>query len=327
MQKLTDAELALLTEAQKEAYEKQMHEYQQREAFVERLEYLEKVKLPQPKPKMKPVKIIKPPAFTPIVSLDEDDAENTEVSRQEKVSILRKYKVKVLPAVTMPNTKHKKITVPQYMVKPSHVHVVSPAAVACIMADKPKLTKLPIAPVARVKEKKVTISDFRVKPLQRVIASAPKGCGKLVKAKITIPERTVITAPAVSIKKDSSSFKIKPLTRKTVTAPNVERKIKDYTVTKTVGLSVKPPVVKHEAVSFKIQPHTVKLPKPAGKVTIVPMKPPVQVKCTVASPHTVAYTEKPMDLKKVEIPHLECPKDTEQRCQDTLAVIMKQLRG
>ena len=41
MQKLTDAELALLTEAQKEAYEKQMHEYQQREAFVERLEYLE----------------------------------------------------------------------------------------------------------------------------------------------------------------------------------------------------------------------------------------------------------------------------------------------
>ena len=68
MQKLTDAEIALLTEAQKEAYEKQVHEYQQREEFVERLEYLEKVKLPQPKPKMKPVKIIKPPAFTPTIS-------------------------------------------------------------------------------------------------------------------------------------------------------------------------------------------------------------------------------------------------------------------
>ena len=124
---LSEKELALLSEKERQIYETEYKEYSERKAFVERLEYLDGVKFPKVKPKKPSIKRIKSPDISvkmnePFRAVQPESLRDGKLfsrtsGKQFTPPVIGDAKVTGIPAVTLPKAE-KRRSVEEYRLKP-----------------------------------------------------------------------------------------------------------------------------------------------------------------------------------------------------------------
>lgn len=258
---LSQEEIAVLNEHEKRAYEQAYQEYLERTAFVERLEQLDKVRMPQVSVKRKGIKKIKPPVIPTMKT--QDFTVNPEMGvnllnaakmitrttdNNAKLSAQVNYRVS-LPNVLIsaPETVKASEITPFVIIKSACVPIAEPSAIKCEIqrfnASSPEIESVTMPELTEV-----VIEDYSINGIPSVKTEAPP-----------LPQVNSIlnfTASLPSIE---------------VAVPNVESlKIKEYKTSQLVAKTVETPIVDYtepevQAVKLPVVP----IPNPHGIPNVI----------------------------------------------------------
>ena len=231
---LSQEEIAVLNEHEKRAYEHAYQEYLERTAFVERLEQLDKVRMPQVSVKRKGIKKIKPPVIPTMKT------QSFAVDSKMGVSLLNAAKKIKLTA-----DKNAQLTAKvNYRASLPNVMIPAPETVKVREISPFVITKSTSVPITEPSAIKCEIKKFNASTPKLESVSMPQLTGVIIKGYSIsgIPSVNTELPPMPQV--DSVLNFTASLPNIEVVAPNVESvKIKEYKTSQLVKSLVKTPIV------------------------------------------------------------------------------------
>jgi hypothetical protein len=212
---LSEKEIGMLSEKERQIYETEYKEYSERKAFVERLEYLEGVKFPKVRPKKKPIKVIKAPEVSwrktePYTVKQPDSLKNGrrfQATADSKRALPKVGDVKIspLPAVSVPE-RMSKGSVAEYEFKPFTAFDFSQVSKPEKNGVKVNDAGFTIGSLPVINSVSVSVSadipDYDLKQPEKVKVCSTDGVKQVI-----IPEETVKLPDIKAVKADVPDVK------------------------------------------------------------------------------------------------------------------------
>ena len=217
---LSEKELALLSEKERQIYETEYKEYSERKAFVERLEYLDGVKFPKVKPKKPSIKRIKSPDISvkmnePFRAVQPESLRDGKLfsrtsGKQFTPPVIGDAKVTGIPAVTLPKAE-KRRNVEEYRLKPFTAFDFSRASkqnetvlhdVSAAHISEAKVSALPGVSIVSAAGVSADIPEYSVTEPVKVQVCDAGGFGavSIPDAEVKLPAGVVVPSDGISVK-------------------------------------------------------------------------------------------------------------------------------
>ena len=217
---LSEKELALLSEKERQIYETEYKEYSERKAFVERLEYLDGVKFPKVKPKKPSIKRIKSPDISvkmnePFRAVQPESLRDGKLfsrtsGKQFTPPVIGDAKVTGIPAVTLPKAE-KRRNVEEYRLKPFTAFDFSRASkqnetvlhdVSAAHISEAKVSALPGVSIVSAAGVSADIPEYSVTEPVKVPVCDAGGFGavSIPDAEVKLPAGVVVPSDGISVK-------------------------------------------------------------------------------------------------------------------------------
>lgn len=231
---LSQEEIAVLNEHEKRAYEQAYQEYLERTAFVERLEQLDKVRMPKVSVKKKGIKKIKFPVIPTM------NAQDFTVNPEMGVNLLNAAKM-----ITRTTDNNAKLSAQvNYRVSLPNVLISAPETVKASEITPFVITKSACVPIAEPSAIKCEIQRFNASSPEIESVTMPE------LTEVVIEDYSISGIPSVKTEApplpqvDSILNFTASLPKIEVAVPNVESvKIEEYKTSQLVKKTVKTPIV------------------------------------------------------------------------------------
>ncbi|MCR4861842.1 MAG: hypothetical protein K5884_04395 [Ruminococcus sp.] len=216
---LSEKELALLSEKERQIYETEYKEYSERKAFVERLEYLDGVKFPKVKPKKPSIKRIKSPDISvkmnePFRAVQPESLRDGKLfsrtsGKQFTPPVIGDAKVTGIPAVTLPKAE-KRRNVEEYRLKPFTAFDFSRASkqnetvlhdVSAAHISEAKVSALPGVSIVSAAGVSADIPEYSVTEPVKVPVCDAGGFGavSIPDTEVKLPAGVVVPSDGISV--------------------------------------------------------------------------------------------------------------------------------
>ncbi|WP_298532219.1 hypothetical protein, partial [uncultured Ruminococcus sp.] len=216
---LSEKELALLSEKERQIYETEYKDYSERKAFVERLEYLDGVKFPKVKPKKPSIKRIKSPDISvkmnePFRAVQPESLRDGKLfsrtsGKQFTPPVIGDAKVTGIPAVTLPKAE-KSRNVEEYRLKPFTAFDFSRASkqnetvlhdVSAAHISEAKVSALPGVSIASAAGVSADIPEYSVtEPVKVPVCDAGSfGAVSIPDTEVKLPAGVVVPSDGFSV--------------------------------------------------------------------------------------------------------------------------------
>jgi hypothetical protein len=341
---LSQEEIAVLNEHEKKAYEQAYQEYLERTAFVERLEQLDKVRMPQVSVKRKGIKKIKPPVIptmkTQSFAVDSqmgvsllNAAKKIKLTADNNAKLTAKVNYRAsLPSVLIPAPETVKVReiAPFVITKSASVPITEPSAIKREI-KKYNVSTPKIESVTMPKLTGVIIKDYSISGIPSINTELPPmpQVNSVLNFTASLPNIEVVAPNVESVK--IKEYKASQLAKNTVKTPIV-----DYTEpeVRTVKLSAVPipdyhsiptvvedPLVEIPTIDSISTPNvTVKVEtakvKPLKDVCIPSFAPEVHIDASTvttirlpacSAPNEIHYTEPSCSIEITPVPVISVP--------------------
>lgn len=357
---LCETEIALLSEEEKRLYQKQQKEYSEREAFVNRLEQLDSVEMPNVKPKKFAVKVVKPAEFNS-VSISEKKIISQPEQLKRSLSAVKmkhcmpvhidKYELTSLPHVFVNKGKGINWEKKNYVARRTVIPEVVQPQISCELEENAKIEALPevhfdspkkiafflSAPVsvsvansktvAEAKKIKFSYEPYQIARTNVLKTQAPKIGYELPETALEAPRYKDIDVPKVKkLVSENNELNISVPHGKVADVPQIKAGICNAKVEKTKKVYYQCPEVKCEELSHTtILPDILVVSPDAREISQEPIVI-TKTKCKKIIPASVNYEGINNQITYTEKPNVQVPGDSKLKCRDTLDKILISLK-